>query len=113
MGCLDDDWERSKIEGCRGSSVSGDSISTKSCASLITTSDISTDEIRARKIRIMALAALRHQRKDLRRPPYILIFFRFMFKYQFFCWFIFLDFGILIGYLCRWRIDKVVAIIIF
>ncbi|KAM1748024.1 hypothetical protein ACFX12_009062 [Malus domestica] len=57
--CLDDDRERSKIESCRGSSVSGDS--TKSCTSLITTSDISTDEIRARKIRIMALAALRRQ----------------------------------------------------
>ncbi|KAM0990497.1 hypothetical protein ACFX2C_009007 [Malus domestica] len=57
--CLDDDRERSKIESCRGSSVSGDS--TKSCTSLITTSDISTDEIRARKIRIMAFVALRRQ----------------------------------------------------
>ncbi|KAH0972070.1 hypothetical protein GBA52_024226 [Prunus armeniaca] len=61
--CLDDDRElvreRSKIENCRESSVSGDS--NKSFSSLITTCEVSTEEIRARKIRIVALAALRRE----------------------------------------------------
>ncbi|XP_008222140.1 PREDICTED: uncharacterized protein LOC103322054 [Prunus mume] len=63
--CLDDDRElvreRSKIENCRESSVSGDS--NKSFSSLITTCEVSTEEIRARKIRIVALAALRREMK--------------------------------------------------
>ncbi|BFG38098.1 hypothetical protein CerSpe_243720 [Prunus speciosa] len=63
--CLDDDRElvreRSKIENCRESSISGDS--NKSLSSLITTCEVSTEEIRARKIRIVALAALRREMK--------------------------------------------------
>lgn len=62
---MDDDRElvreQSKIENCRESSVSGDS--NKSFSSLITTCEVSTEEIRARKIRIMALAALRRGMK--------------------------------------------------
>ncbi|VVA36178.1 PREDICTED: LOC110623756 isoform [Prunus dulcis] len=53
--------ERSKIENGRESSVSGDS--NKSFSSLITTCEVSREEIRARKIRIVALAALRHEMK--------------------------------------------------